>query len=125
MPRPTNALVVDDEPHVRTFLRLVLKELGIEVKWEASNGAEALAVLEANAPELVLLDLNMPMLGGTGVLERLQQLRPGTPAIVVTSQNAVKTVQDVVKLGAIGYVLKQSPRDVMLKSLRDSLDRIE
>ncbi len=125
MPRPTNALVVDDEPHVRTFLRLVLKELGIEVKWEAANGAEALDVLQGHSPELVLLDLNMPLLGGLGVLERLQQLRPGTPAIIVTSQNALQTVQDVARLGAVGYVLKQSPRDVMLRELRDALDGLE
>ncbi len=125
MSRPTNALIVDDEPHVRTFLRLVLKELGIETTWEARDGAQALAMVTMYKPELVLLDLNLPILRGSEVLEQLQHMQPGTPVVIVTSLSAMKTVLDTAKLGAVGYILKQSSKDEILKSLKETLDSLE
>jgi CheY-like chemotaxis protein len=125
MSRPSNALIVDDEAHARTFLRLVLKELGITTTWEARDGAQALAMVKANQPELVLLDLNMPILGGLEVLTGIQQIQPGTPVIIVTSLSAMKTVQDAAREGAIGYVLKQSPKAEIMRSIEEALDSIE
>lgn len=122
MSRPSNALIVDDEAHVRTFLRLVLKELGIETTWEASDGARALALVSTHRPELVLLDLNLPILGGLEVLGELQRVAPGTPVVVVSSQSAMKSVLETARLGAIGYVLKQGSKDEIIASLREALD---
>jgi two-component system, chemotaxis family, chemotaxis protein CheY len=124
MSRPTSALIVDDEPHVRTFLRLLLKEVGIEKTWEARDGAQALGMVALHKPELVLLDLNLPVMGGLEVLEQLQQLQPGTPVIVVSSLSAMKTVLETARLGAITYLLKQSPKEQMLESLRQALDSL-
>jgi two-component system response regulator EvgA len=124
MSRPSNALIVDDEAHARTFLRLLLKEIGIETTWEASDGAQALAMAKMHHPELVLLDLNLPILSGMETLTHLQALQPGIPVIVVTSQSAMKSVQDAAMLGAIGYVLKQAPKDEILRSLREALDTL-
>lgn len=125
MSRPTNALIVDDEPHVRTFLRLVLKELGIDTTWEARDGAQAVAMVTVHKPELVLLDLNLPILGGLEVLQQLQLMQPGIPVVIVTSLSAMKTVQDAARGGAIGYVLKQSPKDELVAALRDVLGSLE
>jgi two-component system, chemotaxis family, chemotaxis protein CheY len=124
MSRPTSALIVDDEPHVRTFLRLLLKEVGIETTWEARDGAQALGMVALHKPELVLLDLNLPVMGGLEVLEQLQHLQPGTPVIVVSSLSAMKTVLETARLGAITYLLKQSPKEQMLESLRQALDSL-
>ena len=82
------------------FLRLVLKELGIEQTWEAGDGAQALAQIEEHRPELVLLDVNLPLINGLEVLKRTKQLHPELPVIVVTSESAMKTVHDAVRLGA-------------------------
>ncbi len=125
MGRPNNALIVDDEAHVRTFLRLVLRELGIETTWEAHDGAQGLAMVAQHQPELVLLDLNLPVLGGLEVLEQLQQIQPGTPVVVVTSQSAMKSVLETARLGAIGYVLKHGAKDEIVASLGEALDRLE
>jgi CheY-like chemotaxis protein len=122
MPRPTNALIVDDEPHVRVFLRLLLKEVGIETVWEATDGAQALALARLHQPELVLLDINLPVMSGLEVLAHLGRMLPAVPVIMVTSQGAMITVVECVKLGARAYILKQSPKAEALKILREVLD---
>jgi two-component system chemotaxis response regulator CheY len=125
MPQPRRALVVDDEAHVRVFLKLLLRELGIEVCGEAGDGARALELINELQPELVLLDLNMPQLGGLEVLRQIQEERPDLPVIVVSSQSAMKTVQEVAQLGAIGYVLKHASKNEALRALREALATLE
>jgi two-component system chemotaxis response regulator CheY len=125
MPRPTTALIVDDEEHVRTYLRLVLRELGIAKTWEAPDGVKGVEMVNAHDPELVLLDLNMPLMTGLEVLEEIQKGRPDLPVIVATSLSSTRSVQDALRLGAIGYVLKQSPKAELVAAIRDALDRLE
>jgi CheY-like chemotaxis protein len=125
MSRPTNALIVDDEAHVQVFLRLLLKELGVETTWSATDGAQALAMAAQHHPELVLLDVNLPVMNGLEVLQKLGVAHPGMPVIMVSSQSAMKTVLDCVKLGAVAYVLKHSPKAEALKMLREALDSLE
>ena len=122
MPRPTNALIVEDEPHVRAYIRVLLKEAGITTTWEAADGTQALAMVAEHQPELVMLDINLPMMNGLEVLQLLHEQRPELPVIMLTSQSAMKTVLESVKLGAIAYVLKQSPKAEALKMLRDVVD---
>jgi len=125
MSRPTNALIVDDEPHVRVYLRLLLKEVGIETTWDAVDGAQAIAMAALHRPELVLLDINLPMLNGLEVLEQLGKMLPGVPVIMVTAQGAMKTVLEAVKLGAVAYILKHSPKAEAVRMLREALDNLD
>ncbi len=124
MSRPTSALLVDDEPHVRVYLRMLLKQLGVERIIEAGDGVEALALFKAEHPEVVLLDVVMPGATGPSVLEDLRRIDPAANVIVVTSQNALKTVEDMHGRGAVAYVLKHTPRDQMVKMLEEALDAI-
>jgi two-component system, chemotaxis family, chemotaxis protein CheY len=121
VPPPANALVVDDEPHVRAFLKLLLKELGIPARWEAADGETALKIVAEHSPELVLLDVNMPVMDGLQVLARIKEINPEVPVIIVTSRSAITTVNDAVRLGASGYLLKHSPKEQALETLRDAL----
>jgi two-component system chemotaxis response regulator CheY len=115
----TSALIVDDETHVRVFLRLLLKEIGISTTWEASDGTRALELAEEHNPDLVLLDVNMPVMTGLETLARLQETHPDVPVIMVSSESALATVREAARLGAIGYILKQTPKDQALQSLRE------
>ncbi len=124
MTRPTNALIIDDEDHVRVFLRLLLMEVGIGQVLEASDGARGLALALEHQPELVLLDINLPMMNGLDVLKQLSLERPRIPVIMVTSQSAMKTVLEASKLGAIGYILKHSPRAEAVRMLGEALDTL-
>lgn len=125
MARPTTALIVDDEPHVRVFVRLLLKEVGITTTWEAGDGAQGLAMVAQHRPEFVVLDVNLPVMNGLEMLARLHAEAPDLPVLMLSSESAMKTVLEAVRLGAIGYILKHSPKDEALKNLREALDQFE
>ena len=125
MPRPTHALIVDDEAHVRVFLRLLLKQLGVTHTWEAADGQAAIDLTVKHKPEVVLLDVNLPVIGGLEALAQIRALEPDIPVIMVTSQTAMSTVQEAARLGAAGYVLKHVPKPEALRSLAEAIDGLE
>ena len=124
MPRPANALIVDDEPHVRVLIKILLKQLGIETVWEAGDGSSALEQAAAHKPDVILLDINLPQVGGLEVLSRLKAAHPAIPVIVVSSQSTMKTVIQTRELGAVAYVLKHAPKADVLQMLSDAFDSI-
>jgi DNA-binding NarL/FixJ family response regulator len=124
MPRPTNALIVDDEAHVRVLIRVLLKQLGIETVWEAADGAAALELAAAHTPHVVLLDINLPQVGGLEVLAKLKAAHPKIPVIIVSSQSTMKTVIQTRELGAEAYVLKHAPKSEVLQMLSEAFDNI-
>jgi two-component system, chemotaxis family, chemotaxis protein CheY len=125
MARPTNALIVDDEAHVRMFLRLLLKELGVAAMWEAGDGATAVDLTVRNKPEVVLLDINMPVMSGLEALAQIRALEPDIPVIMVTTQSALGSVHEAARLGASGYVLKHLPKKEALKAIGEALDALD
>ncbi len=124
MPRPVNALIVDDEAHVRVLIRMLLKQLGIETVWEAADGASALDQAAAHRPNVILLDINLPQVGGLEVLAKLKAAHPSIPVIIVSSQSTMKTVIQTRELGAEAYVLKHAPKSEVLQMLSDAFDNI-
>lgn len=124
MPRPTNALIVDDEGHIRTFMRLMLRELGVTECTEASDGETALAMIQNDKPELVLLDINLPKLSGMEILTHLHAAGSTVPVVMVTSQSAVTTVSEAMRLGAVGFVLKHAPKAETMEMLREVIESL-
>ena len=125
MPRPTNALIVDDEPHVRTFVRLLLKEVGIEECWEAPDGAMALELVARHRPQLLLLDVNMPQMTGIEMLAKLREAQSDIPVVIVSAQSSLNVVNEAARLGAVGYVLKHAPKAETIEALRDVLESLD
>jgi DNA-binding NarL/FixJ family response regulator len=125
MPRPTTALIVDDEPSARVYVRLLLKELGLTTCWEAEDGAQALMMFAQHQPGLVLLDVNLRMTTGLQVLQRLKHSHPKLPVIMLSSEDATATVDEAMRLGAAAYLLKHSPKEDALKRLRTALDSLK
>jgi DNA-binding NarL/FixJ family response regulator len=124
MPRPKNALIIDDEAHVRVLLRVLLKQLGVETVWEAADGSTALEQAKAHNPNVILLDINLPQVGGLEVLSKLKAAHPEIPVIVVSSQSTMKTVMQARELGAETYVLKHAPKSEVLQMISDAFDNI-
>jgi len=114
-------LLVDDEAHIRKFLGLLLKQLGSPTILEAGNGAQAIALYESERPDLVLLDVNMPVMDGISTLRKLREIDPDCLAIMLTSVANRATVEDAASLGAVAYLLKDLPKDELLKALEKTI----
>ena len=107
-------LLVDDHPLVRAGLAGLLAAEGFEVVAQASNGVEALAAARASEPDVVLMDLSMPEMGGVEATRRLLAERPSTRVIVLTSFHQEARVMEALRAGAVGFLLKDSdPADVV------------
>jgi len=101
-------LLVDDHDLFRTGLKTLLEEQGIRVVGEAANGQAALRLVTEVAPEVVIMDLNMPGLSGVATTREVTSLSPLTRVVVLTISSDDNDVMDAVMAGACGYLLKDS-----------------
>jgi DNA-binding response OmpR family regulator len=115
-------LIVDDEPNVRLVFRIALESTGAELA-SAEDGEAALAWLKDNRADLVLLDLQMPRVGGMGVLERLRALGNDVPVIIITAHGSIPDAVAAMKLGAIDFLSKPLTPDTLRRAVADVLDR--
>ncbi|WP_033440396.1 response regulator [Saccharothrix sp. NRRL B-16314] len=112
-------VIVDDHPVVRDGLRGMLAGAGdVEVVGEAADGAEAVAVVRAVAPDVVLMDLRMPGVDGVTAIERLRGFP--TRVLVLTTYDTDSDVLPAIKAGATGYLLKDTPRDELFRAVRSA-----
>jgi DNA-binding NarL/FixJ family response regulator len=112
-------LIVDDHPVVRDGLRGVLDgEPDMEVVGEAGNGAEALARVAAQPVDVVLMDLRMPTMGGVEAIGELRRTAPSVRVLVLTTFDTDRDVLPAIEAGATGYLLKDTPRDELLRAVR-------
>jgi DNA-binding NarL/FixJ family response regulator len=114
----TRVVIADDEPLVVEGVRTVLHAAGIETMAMAHNGRDALAAIERHRPEVALLDLHMPGLGGLAVAERLPAVSPATRALVLTSFGDQANVLSAVEKGAAGFVLKTCAPEELVTAVR-------
>ena len=115
-------LLVDDEPHIRKYVSLILKQLGSPLIVEAANGEEAIAAYQREDPDLVLMDVNMPKLDGIETLKKLKGIDPKCVVIMLTSLANRETIEQALELGATNYIRKDTPKDEIMKSLSETID---
>lgn len=102
-------LLADDHAVLRSGLRLLIeRQAGMEVVAEVGDGHEALAKAKALQPDLVLLDINMPGLDGLGALPQIRQASPNSRVLILTMHDDVSYLQEALRAGASGYVLKRA-----------------
>lgn len=112
-------MLVDDHPIVRSGLRLLVEsEPEMRVVGEAGTFAEALAVVVSSQPDVVLLDLDLGGEDGLDLLPELKTAAPRARVLVLTAITDPETHSRVVRLGALGLVMKGAPADVLLKAIR-------
>ena len=101
-------MIVDDHELFRRGLREVLEDQGLEVVGEATDGEGALEVVERTAPDVAIMDLSLPGMGGVDATRRLTADAPATRVLVLTISADEKDVTEAIVAGACGYLLKES-----------------
>ena len=122
--RPQRVLVVEDSIDIRGLWRMWLTFSGFLVE-EASNGAEAIALAHDRRPDLVLMDLCMPVMDGVEAIKALRadSSTAEVPIIVITAQGTDESAQQAAEAGADAYVDKPVMPDELLQHMRDAFNR--
>ena len=112
-------LIVDDHSVVRQGLRMFLElDPELEIIGEANNGAKALEMVEALRPDVVLMDLLMPVMDGIAAIGAIRRDYPETETIALTSVLEDTSVINAVRAGAIGYLLKDTEADELRRAIK-------
>ncbi|HWG93717.1 MAG TPA: response regulator transcription factor [Mycobacteriales bacterium] len=113
-------LLVDDHPVVRSGLRALLATLPeVEVAGEAADGATAVDLAVALQPDVVLMDLGLPVLDGVAATREVLARAPGVAVLVLTMHEDADTVGAALRAGARGYLVKGVDQDALLEALRE------
>lgn len=113
-----NVLIVDDHPVVRKGLRaLVESRRGWRVCAEAANGREAIARARAQRPDVAIVDIGMPGLGGIEATRQIRKVSPGTEVLILSAHGSEKLARELLDAGARGYLLKDDADDSLLDAI--------
>ncbi len=115
---PLRVVIADDHPFFRQGLVRLLTRFDIEVVAEAPNGWAAINAVEETAPDVVVLDLNMPVLSGVEAIRRLLERAPDSRILVLSVSADEDDVTDAILAGAGGYVLKDGPVEDIVAGVR-------
>jgi len=116
---PIRVLLVDDQHIVRQGLATILKySAGIDVVGEASDGQEAIALARDLEPDVVLMDLKMPRMGGIPATRQICQEMPRTHVIILTTYDSDNLVFEGIKAGAKGYLLKDTSSETLVDAIQ-------
>lgn len=111
--------LADDHEIIRQGLRLLIdRQPDLEVLGEAGDGKTAIQLALEQKPDVVIMDISMPTLSGAKATEQLKKALPHTKILVLTRHNDSSYVQELLRLGADGYLLKQSNSDELLRAIR-------
>jgi DNA-binding NarL/FixJ family response regulator len=111
-------LIVDDHDLFRTGLRNLLEEQGVQIVGEASSGTEAVKIVRELTPDVVVMDLNMPGMGGVEATRHISGIAPLTRVVMLTISDQDTDVMDAILSGACGYLLKDSSIQELIAGIK-------
>ena len=114
----TTVVIADDHPVFRDGLTGLLSDLGAQVLAAVGDGDAAVAAVAEHAPDVVLMDIQMPGTSGLAATERIHRDHPGTAVLVLTMSADPATIQAALRAGALGYLLKEARPDDIEDALR-------
>lgn len=115
---PVRILLTDDQALFREGLRTLLSiEPSIEIAGEAANGAEAVEAARTLRPDLILMDLRMPVMGGVEATRRVREASPESRVLVLTTFHEDEEIFDALRAGACGYLLKDTPSGRLVEAI--------
>jgi DNA-binding NarL/FixJ family response regulator len=114
---PITVVVVDDERLIRVALAQALSDGGIELVGQADNGEDAIEIVLAVRPDVVLMDVKLPRLSGVRAIEQLGLLAPASRVLVLTRSEQNRVVEAIIA-GASGYILKDAPPAAIISAVQ-------
>src|SRR5919201_2086463 len=111
---PLRVLIVDDHDLFRSGLRNLLEEQGVHIVGEAAAGHEALQIVRELAPDVVVMDLNMPGMSGVEATRQISSIAPLTRVLMLTISDQDGDVLDAILAGACGYLMKDASIDELM-----------
>jgi DNA-binding NarL/FixJ family response regulator len=117
-PSPPRVVIVDDHELFRRGLREVLEDEGVQVVGEATDGETALEVVARTAPDVAIMDLSLPGMGGVDATRRLTADAPATRVLVLTISADEQDVTEAIVAGACGYLLKEANMRELVAGVR-------
>jgi DNA-binding NarL/FixJ family response regulator len=112
-------LLVDDQELVRAGLRGILRErFGFEIVGDCADGTEVLAAVRERSPDIVLMDVRMPVLDGVAATRQLHAQQPSTPVLALTTFDDDEALAGMLRAGAAGFVLKGVPAEELQRAVR-------
>jgi len=115
-----SVLLAEDHTIVRQGLRLLIEAGGdIEIVGEAKTGREAVQMTNELRPEIVVMDIAMPLLNGIQATRQILKASPGMKVLILSAHSDPEYVEQVVKAGAMGYLVKQASGEVVAKAIRE------
>ena len=116
--RKIRLLLADDHPVVREGIKSSLSTYtGIRVIGEAADGLEAVRQTKKHAPDVILLDINMPLMGGLEAARKIRSIAPKTRILALSMHDNREYVMEIVRLGASGYILKDSSPSELVRAI--------
>ncbi len=113
-------LIVDDHDLFRTGLRNLLEEQGVHVVGEAATGGDAVRIVRELTPDVVVMDLNMPGMGGVEATRNITAIAPLTRVVMLTISDEDNDVMDAILAGACGYLLKDASIQDLVSGIRSA-----
>ncbi len=115
---PIRLLLADDHRMLRESLRRAMEEHGFEVVGEAADGEEAVQLAEKLQPDVVLMDVTMPVLDGVAATRRVRDRVPGTQVVILTMHADREVLVDAIRAGAAGYLVKDCSTEDVVDTVR-------
>lgn len=113
-------LLADDEAHLRMLMKTVMRSMNCEIIGEAKNGIEAVELFKKEKPDLLLLDINMPLKSGEEALKEITNEFPDAFVIMLTSLADMESVENCLALGAANYIRKDTPIEEMKDIIKET-----
>ena len=110
----TTVVLADDQELVRSGFRLILTLAGIDVVGEAADGREAVSLVRAHRPDVVLMDVRMPVMDGIEATRRIAAADSASRVLILTTFDLDEHVYDAMRAGASGFLLKDAPREQLV-----------
>jgi len=122
--KPVRVLVIDDELLTRRLVVQVLRSVGYDVVTEGENGRVAVQLYDKYKPDIVTMDVRMPVLGGLEALKEIKKKHQNATIVMLTNENSKDTVKELILAGASGYIVKPVDRTLVLDKLKEVRSRI-